>query len=227
MSDEAKEKKTWRAWCGALLPVLLTAIVLIGLKVEGPLAWLLTAMILSIYICILGKAITLQWLGVFIDERNKVSMSRLQMATWTVVVISGFFVMALMRLKAGTDQIIAPIPDQLLVLLGIGTGSLVASPVIKTSNRSTLHSNSTSQEARFTDVFKTERIGEKGLLDLPKVQMFFFTVVAVFVYCAMLWKMFTGQSGYYLEFPPLTEKLLWLLGISHAGYLTGKAVELH
>ena len=42
----------------------------------------------------------------------------------------------------------------------------------------------------------------------------------------MLWKMFEGQSGFYMEFPDLTQQLLWLLGISHTGYLSGKAVSL-
>ena len=81
------------------------------------------------------------------------------------------------------------------------------------------------REASFADVFTGEEVSTFGYVDIAKVQNFFFTVIAVIAYGVMLGGLMvaTGKNvaGFFL-FPDLTEGLLAILGISHAGYLVDK-----
>ena len=88
----------WSGWHTFGLLVIVVAIVLIGLLI--PLqhrlwAWLGTLILLTVFTIIAGQGIMGLWGGLLIDERNKISLSRLQMILWTIVVVSGFLTAAL------------------------------------------------------------------------------------------------------------------------------------
>jgi hypothetical protein len=93
--------------------------------------------LLGIFAAIAGQGITGLWRGLLIDERNKISLSRLQRTLWTIVVLSGFLTAALSNLEAGQpDPLAISAPSELWLLMGISTTSLVASPLIKSTKRS-------------------------------------------------------------------------------------------
>ncbi len=74
---------------------------LIGLLVPNHLrlgGWVLTLILLAAFIVISGHGITGLWRGALIDERNQMSLSRLQIVLWTVIVLSGYFTAALANL---------------------------------------------------------------------------------------------------------------------------------
>jgi hypothetical protein len=81
------------------------------------------------------------------------------------------------------------------------------------------------REASFADVFTGEEVSTFGYVDMAKVQNFFFTVIAVIAYAVMLGGFMAAagkQVAGFFVFPDLTESLLAILGISHAGYLVDK-----
>jgi hypothetical protein len=78
-------------------------------------------------------------------------------------------------------------------------------------------------DASVSDLFKGDEVISAAYLDLGKVQVFFFTLIVVFAYGAAVGAMFYGAQAV-SSLPDLSTGMVALLGISHAGYLTAKAV---
>lgn len=183
-------------------------------------AWLANLLLMSAFVLIAGKSITQRWRGAFIDERNKVSLSRLQMLLWTVVVLSAYLAAALARVAEGNvpDPLAIAVPNTLWMLLGISTTSLVGSPLIKGAKAerrggggqaaaNPIDRNESSGDARWTDLFKGEETSNFAYLDIAKVQMFFFTLVLVFAYIMLIGRAMAGGS--FTEFPDLAPRGWW------------------
>jgi hypothetical protein len=116
------------------------------------------------------------------------------------------------------------IPSEVWVLLGISTTSLVASPLIKTQKQERIQTNATVQDAKLSDFFRGEEGGDFLKLDLSKVQMFYFTVIVIGAYAVALANVFTTTQNAITSLPTLDGGVVAMLGVSHAGYLTNKAV---
>jgi hypothetical protein len=233
-------------------------VVLVGLLVPNDArlwGWLGTLVLLTAFVAIAGHGITGQARGALIDERNKISLSRLQLVLWTLIVLSGYFTAALGNLMAGAaDPLAIAIPQALWLLMGISTTSLIGSPLLKSNklrpqqadqkeqdrtwallaaqgtDTSKVHAqglivaNDTPEAAQWSDLFKGEETGNAGLLDMAKVQMFYFTVILVLVYAITFGAEMQKNPFLLTTFPEIPASMLALLGISHAGYLTSKAV---
>lgn len=207
------------------------------------LAWLIALLLLVVTIGLIGWAIKGVGRGIFVDERNKVSLSRFQTVLWTVVVLSGFLVMVGQNVRKGTaDPALITFPSELLWLIGISATSLVGSPLIRTIQEAkhpdptdvpptiveldrigVIGVNTHPAISSWADMFMGEEITNGAYVDLGKVQMFFFTLIAVGVYAMLLGKAIAAGAPFN-EFPDLTEGLVGLLAISHASYLANKAV---
>jgi hypothetical protein len=89
-----------------------------------------------------------------------------------------------------------------------------------------LYGNATFRDARFQDLLEGDELKNTAYVDLSKVQMLLFTLVAVIVYAAALFRWVSENAPSELvSFPELSEGLLTILGISHAGYLGNKAID--
>lgn len=92
-----------------------------------------------------------------------------------------------------------------------------------------LHRNTDPSQARWEDLFRGEEIGNYKLVDMSKVQMFFFTVVLVFSYASAMHGLIQLEAAMKnplgVDFPLFTAGMNNLLAISHAGYLTVKTVD--
>ena len=67
-----------------------------------------------------GKAVTGRLLGVLIDERNKFSLSRLQIAPWTIVALASILSLAAALVWSDAENPLGfGIPTDLLVLTGM------------------------------------------------------------------------------------------------------------
>ncbi len=91
-----------------------------------------------------------------------------------------------------------------------------------------LHRNSDPSEAAWVDMFRGEEIGNYLVIDMAKVQMFLFTIAVVFTYLVALYGVMNDDAALAaapFEFPSFSSSLIALLGISHAGYLSIKAVD--
>ncbi|MBN1976882.1 MAG: hypothetical protein JW918_05725 [Anaerolineae bacterium] len=97
------------------------------------------------------------------------------------------------------------------------------------TNESLLSENATIKKASWIDMFRGEEKTNEEIVDVGKVQMFFFTIVVVFTYAVLLWTLLGEKDDLRhplgVAFPAFTTSLNALLGISHAGYLTVKSVR--
>ena len=247
----------WTHWHTFAILVIVLAVFLVGLLVPNNArlwGWLGTLILLIVFIAVASHGITGLWRGWLIDERNKISLSRLQMTLWTVIVLSGYYTAALANLAARqAGPLSIAIPGELWLLMGISTTSLVASPLIKSNKKlkqakqdekaSTLALmarqgtdtgkveskglivvNKTLEDAQWSDLFKGEETGNAALLDLAKIQMFYFTLILALAYAVALGSTLVSNTARISEFPALDPGIVALLGISHAGYLTNKAI---
>ena len=80
------------------------------------------------------------------------------------------------------------------------------------------------RDASVSDLFKGDEVVSAAYLDLGKVQVFFFTLIVVFAYAAEIGDILYGMPHPIRALPDLSTGIVALLGISHAGYLTSKAV---
>lgn len=131
--------------------VVLWMVLLLGAMIAGglllPGGWDLLAVFvcLAALLAMLGKAIVNRPLGVFINEQNVMSLSRFQMALWTIVVLASYISYALYRIHMNGlgggnpgdkfDPLNIIIDPNLLILMGISTTSFVASPFILGTKR--------------------------------------------------------------------------------------------
>ncbi|MBI2998490.1 MAG: hypothetical protein HYY46_08575 [Deltaproteobacteria bacterium] len=155
-----------------------------------------------------------------------------------------------------SDPLAIELDWRLWALLGISTTSLVGTPLILSTKKvktpanaeavtkkaaaelkqpeaeiqenieGTLYGNPSPADARFSDMFEGEEIKNTAYIDMAKVQMFFFTLVAAVSYAVLLFQMIATKSPQELaSFPILPDGLIAILGISHAGYLGNKIVD--
>ena len=124
----------WRGWhTVSLLAILVVfiAIEVLAAPSQRFSAWLIIMALLISFALIAGHGITGHWLGLLIDSRNKVSLSRLQMVGWTIIILSAFLTAVMVNLDLRQSQPLAiTVPPELWLLMGITTTSMVGSPLI-------------------------------------------------------------------------------------------------
>jgi len=245
---------------GAVLLLLTVATSLAGWYLPDGMNWAVVLLLIVAFFLLTGKALTGRGLGILINDRNLMSLSRLQLVIWTTVIVSGFFVIALVRIKsADVDQPLAiGVPWQIWTLLGISATSFVGTPLlygnkmakeprdpakienevasqfanetadkVAENRRGILYANNGIEDARFTDMFQGDELVNTHLVDVAKLQMFFFTIAVAIAYATQLFQLIAygdlKQTGIHL--PDLQEGLLALMGVSHAGYLGSKSID--
>jgi hypothetical protein len=195
-------------------------------------AWLITMAMAALLCGCIGKAIAGCWDAVLIDGRNRVSLSRLQMLAWTLLILSALItaVASNLGLPDNSQALAIEIPDPLLAAMGIAAVSLAASPALLTlkgsdpaTGVSLAAYHAAPDEASWLDMFRGDDPAEANQPDLSKIQQFLITLALVGGYGVLIGDMFCHLTGAFGTFPALDPKFVWLLGISHAGYLTYKA----
>lgn len=176
------------------------------------LAWFLSVVALMVLYAWMGHSSRARISGLLIDGRQRYSLNHLQLFLWTILVLStllGLFI------SSGFDATALEIPQELLVLIGISVGSGVASGAVKSMKDASAAANVKTGGAKPSQVFLAEE-GQNAdkVVSITKFQNFVFTLVVVFAYIVLTIK---AQ-----DYPALPEQVLWLIGISHAGYITGK-----
>jgi len=247
----------WKIWHTLGLIGIVVAAVLILLLI--PLAyrlwsWLGTTFLLSSIGLVTSHGVTGYWRGLLIDQRNRLSLSRLQASLWTLVTSSSYASAAFFNIRFGqADPLMIAIPAGIWVLMGISATALVGAPLIhnykqnqdaneeetaKTLSQLSAQHVDTNQldtdgrllvnkspaDAKWTDLFRGEEVGNAAQIDLGKTQLFYFTIILVLVYAVTLGALFARQIAVISSFPDLNQGVLTLLGISNGTYLTNKAV---
>lgn len=237
-----------------------------GYYVKTPNNWILVILSMLSIIMAVGALVNGRLAGVLIDERNQMSLSRLQIILWTMLILSGFFTIALARIAAKTqDPLNIAMDVNLWVLMGISTTSLVGSPLLlslkedkeptggekrRLSQKLELRNDlsvvnvgmvprkAKPDDAEFADMFRGDETATLLSVNMAKVQMFLFTIIAVFAYAASLYLFMANQNNILMNsiidettgiqgitLPILNTALIAIIGISHAGYLTNKATD--
>jgi len=219
-----------------------------------PWSWLVVLGALLAFFLVLGVWITRQPLGVLINQRNLMSLSRLQIVCWSLVIFSGYIVAVMQRIAGHVpNPLDVSVDNHLWAILGISTASFVGTPLILSTKtdksptdtalraassalgeapasiqqnaQGTLYSNSLTGDASFSDIFEGDEVGNTAYLDISKVQLFLITVLLIGVYCSDLWSLFSGPLDQLTKLPPANGDMLKLFALSHAGYLTFKTVN--
>lgn len=334
-------------WATFIYAILIIVIILAGWIAPEGLNWIIVGISMFLFIIVMGLNITGRSLGILINERKLMSLSRFQIVLWTVIILSAYFTMVLVRIRSGIPNPLEIEMDwHLWALMGISTTSLVGTPLIqsvkktkepdesaynsylfswnnvpgkdnlrlveflnrnfslewvKTANiekidddmtikvssenfylcmslkdkktkvklniydgrtdefiakmengtlniyynskgevvnkwketqatvdenrEGILYGNKDISDAKFSDMFEGDELWNTEYIDMSKVQMFFFTIIAVLSYVVVLFNMFTNDSEKLKEFPALSEGLIAILAISHGGYLGNKSVD--
>lgn len=88
-----------------------------------------------------------------------------------------------------------------------------------------LYANRTPAEADFTDMFEGDEIANTCSIDIAKLQMFFFTLVAAVTYCITIFLLIRQTPVNSLDkLPALSEGFLAIMGISYSGYVSSKTI---
>ena len=198
------------------------------------LAWIVTLIVLGLFFVGLGVWIKGRPLGILIDSRNKMSLSRLQVVTWSWLLISAFLAVAW-----ATATVNIEMATEIWALMGISVGSAAGSVIVKgtkahqepsdaslqaeTHRMGILATNEKPEHAKLSNLFTGEELTDGPYVDVTKVQMFFFTFALVAGYAGMLWAFTWSPKDGVINFPEFSTTMVTLLGISHAGYLTVKA----
>jgi len=242
-----QEEEMWQRRHTIGLLVLIAVFLLVALFSSVVLSWLglpstsMTALwigfmvLMGVIIVLIGHGITGQFDGFLIDPRNKMSLSRLQLVLWTIVILPAFLAAAIYNFGAGAeDPLNITVPPEVWGLLGISTGSLVGSGIIKSGrgdadpaaveqakqdpNRAALTRlknqqdvNTEAERASVADLFKGELVGSKDHLEVGKVQMFFFTLLVVFAYGKAIAAGFDNAGEVISSLPDLSAGILALL----------------
>ncbi len=235
------ERRGWRTAHTLALGAIVAGIGVIGValpRTDGQLgflggrtvlAWLLIAALMAAFAAVAGHGVTGLARGVLIDERHRITLGRLQMLLWTILVLSAYMAAALANIGRGSrTPLEVTIPNELWLTMGISTASLIAAPAAlqykERRHGGTLHNWPTEAESRFSDLFRGEEVADRDHLDLGKVQMFLFTVVLVLGYGLAVGDMLDESAAPFTALPAVDEGVVTLLAISHAGYLSRKAL---
>jgi hypothetical protein len=246
-------RKVWH-FLGSL--VLLIAIAWFGLRFQPrEQAWLVILVLMTAFAVLNGHGITGARWGILIDSRYKMSLSRLQMLAWTLIILSALLTAILSNVSNGSGSPMEiAIPSQLWILLGISTATAVGAPALLNAKRSkqadgtelaktakglasqgdvlpdteegsVVLRNASIHDARWSELLKGDESGNASAVDLGKLQMFFFTFILVVGYGAAVYAKF-ARPGLITTLPLVQEGMNVMLGISQTGYLASKAVTI-
>lgn len=219
-----------------------------------PWSWLVVLGALLVFFLVLGVWITHQPLGVLINERNLMSLSRLQIICWSIIILSSYIVVVMQRIAGHVPNPLGvSVDNHLWAILGISTASFVGTPLvlstktdkspsdvalraastalgeapasIQQSAQGTLYSNTEPGDAQFSDIFEGDEVGNTAYVDISKVQMFLITILLIGAYSSDVWSLLSKPLAELTQLPAPNVDMLKLFALSHAGYLTFKTVS--
>lgn len=192
--------------------------------------WIVSGLALLILAVWIGRQTTMKYLGILIDARGRYSLTYFQIVLWTIVILSSALGVLISK---GFDPTNFGLSSQLLGLMGISAGSAVLATGVKgakdapgstakVARAGTLRINNDGTTTPFTPRFAQIWLEEEGdqadkVVSITKYQNFIFTLVIVGFYVTIAWK----AGG----LPILPDNVVWLIGISHAGYVGAKVPD--
>jgi hypothetical protein len=240
------EKMPWGwttlAFLAALVVLALVIVYGGGKSANAVHLELIVAIGILLALCITaGKFVKGRSDGILIDERNRISLSRMQWVMWFMLVIAAYFVASMFNIANGND--FPTIDSNLLILLGLSSGTAVVSNVVTKAKQTptanepdvpaipnqpgssgTMSVKAAPVEASWADLYKGEEVSNDTVVDTSRLQKLVLTVLLGVAFFFLVWKQIDKDIGSLkVALPALDEKLLWLLGISQAAYIAAKS----
>ena len=156
---------------------------------HGLVAWLIVAGLLTVAFVTIGRGTTGLWAGLLIDPRNKMSLSRLQLSLWTILVLSAFLTVAMFNIRKDPQEnpLNIAVPPQVWGLLGISTTSFVAAGAIKSQKKNL----EVDEKAKMKTTEAMDKVGEdSGKLAEPQGALVAYKAPA----CASVADLFKGDE---------------------------------
>jgi len=187
---------------------------------------LLMIALLTLIAWLIGKATQYNGLcAILIDNRGRYSLTHFQVVVWTFTIMATFLSVLILN-KFNPDLI--SIPPELLGLMGVSASSAILATGVKAvkdasgasiARDGTIITTKAGEKITIAPHFAQIWLEEEGdladqTINITKFQNFIFTIVALFAFIALAFKA--------SALPTLPESVVWLLGISHAGYTGGK-----
>jgi hypothetical protein len=221
---------------------MLVFTVVIGLHTTGRAAGVV---INSRKLMSLSRLQTVIWTIIILSAYLTVALSRIHASLYPGDYIS--------TTKSITDPLAIGIDLKLWALMGISVTSLIGTPLILDSKKGKepdekslskssltldqssdvtddnrqglLYGNPSISDAAFTDIFEGDELANTSVIDLSKVQMFWFTMIVAFAYLFSIYAMISSKHPSDItDLPALSGGLIAILAISHVGYLANKSI---
>ena len=189
--------------------------------------WSISFIVLLAFTFLIGWSVKGAVLGILIDNRGRYSLTHFQLVLWTIVILSS---LCGVLISKGFDPENLKIPNELLALMGISAGSGILATGVKGVKDAPGSSaivarigkeikDSKGNPIRITAKFSQIWLEEEGehpdtSISISKYQNFIFTLIILGFYISGACKC----GG----LPELHQNVLWLIGISHSGYVGGK-----
>jgi hypothetical protein len=246
-------------WLWAAAPLVLAALVLFivpqlpAWRTMGR-AWAFLAVLalLTGELMVIGLLLRRRFSGAFIDNRNMLSLSKLQAGGWTVLVLAAFATAAAFNATvphvdySNVAALSVVIPGELLLAMGISATSLVATPGLLslkaaqtpavgaeqaaanrtgkvTTSNGKVAGRASPADASWADLVTGDEVGNAGTPDLGKIQQALITLILLGAYGYYVFEYFLTGPASIPSLPTLDKSFVWLMGISHASYLAYKA----
>jgi hypothetical protein len=190
-------------------------------------AWSLSAVALAVLACYAGVRAGQGPFGILVDNRGRFSLNRFQLVCWTLAILSSFLGVFL---AGSIAEGVPKLSPTLLGLMGISVGSALLSGTVKAAKDTAgaaiprfspppkSGAPAASPVRRFWQILlEEEGPNADKIVSVTKFQNFIFTVALLVLYIVTV----SNTNG--VALPTFdSESVLWLLGISHAGYIGGK-----
>lgn len=203
------------------------------------LSWLVSSGAMLAFCAFVGSRVngSQSYLGVLVDDRDRLSLNRLQIVMWTILVLSTLAALLVKNLV--TSGALEPntfeIPDSFLALMGIAAGGSALTGAVKANKDVTRETqiamgeqavqsrnmtevlaidNDTGKPHFMQLVLEEEGAGAEKIISIPKLQNLISTIAV-----GLMFAVATCSDE---KFVNLGSQLPWLFGMSHAGYIGGK-----
>lgn len=159
---------------------------------------------------------------VVLGTDGRPSTSKLQLWLWTIVVLFSYVAIYAARVKTGHFDAISDLPANVLIALGL---SVVTATAAKGITVSYLQSGDIVKPPATTRTSGASQIlrEDDGSLDLSKIQMLAWTVVAIGIYLINVGAQI--KHGPYDKLPDIDAALMVLMGLGQGAYLGKKLVS--
>jgi hypothetical protein len=204
-------------------------------------AWLCDLVLVTLFFLAVGATFKNSWVGVAVDWRGKISLSRLQIVMWTILFVATLLVAFVWNVAHG-GEISLEIPSTAWLLMGIAGVSAVGTPLILSQKPDTTPAGAplappgmvaqgvvvarlSGAAPAWSDLVLGDELGNATAIDIGKVQQLLFTLVAIVVYALAVEVLLAGSVGNAIpSLPEMSGGFVALLAASHATYLAYKAV---